>query len=261
MATLGTHLWTPTRGRSTLTSAARTAATELSHSEDRVLTLDQWLDRWLGRCETRGLRPSTIDSYRTILRLHVGESLRTAAMTAVTPDDLNLLYRRLLASGRRNGNGGLSARTVRYLHTILNRALADAVRAGCLPSNPAALADPPSARAARARVYPVWSPEELSRFLTVAKNDTFYLVFHLAAATGLRRGELLGLRWVDVDAEAKVLHVVQTVIEVGHEPRIMPPKTDTSRRLVALDARTADLFAGRRAGFPRRRVEWRRRLP
>jgi integrase len=182
-----------------------------------------------------------------MLRLHVGADLATTKLSRITASELNGLYGRLLRQGRRDGGGGLSPRTVRYLHTILNKALSDAFRAGHILANPGAAADPPSPRATRAPVFPVWSPAELARFLESAKEDPHYIAFHLAAATGLRRGELLGLRWCDIDASTGELHVVQTVIEVGHEARISPPKTERSRRLVALDAKTCELLAHHRA--------------
>jgi integrase len=181
-----------------------------------------------------------------MLRLHVRDDLGTKELESVTAHDLNQLYGHLLREGRRDGGGGLSARTVRYMHTILNRAFSDAVRAGHLVVNPGAAADPPSPRASRAPVFPVWSPAELARFLESAKHDPHYVAFHVAAATGLRRGELLGLRWCDIDDVARQLHVVQTVVEVAHEARISPPKTERSRRLVALDARTCELLAQHR---------------
>ena len=86
-----------------------------------------------------------------------------------------------------------------------------------------------------------------ARFLESAKHDPHHVAFHLAAATGLRRGELLGLRWCDINEAAGQLHVVQTVVEVAHEARISPPKTERSRRLVALDRKTTELLARRRA--------------
>jgi integrase len=75
------------------------------------------------------------------------------------------------------------------------------------------------------------------------KDDPHYLAFHLAATTGLRRGELLGLRWCDVDCSSRQLRVVQALIEVGHELTISMPKTERSRRVVALDAKTTELLA------------------
>jgi integrase len=177
----------------------------------------------------------------------VDDALGELALAELNADALNILYARLLREGRRDGRGGLSPRTVRYLHTLLNRACVDAIRGGHLVSNPAAAADPPSPRAARAPIFPVWSPSELARFLEAAKDDPLYAAFHLAASTGLRRGELLGLRWCDLDLEARELHVVQAVVEVDHEPQIGPPKTERSRRLVALDKETVDVLERHRA--------------
>lgn len=208
--------------------------------------VDQWLDEWLERCADRGLRPTTVASYRTMVRLHAIDELGQMPISRLRAADLNQLYARLLRNGRRDRGGPLSARTVRYLHTILNRSLADAVRAGEISVNPAQAADPPSARAAKPRVFPVWTPQELSRFLRSAREDAHYVAFRLLAATGLRRGELLGLRWADVDPDCRQLHVVQAVVEVDHEARISVPKTERSRRAVALDASTADILARHR---------------
>jgi integrase len=187
-----------------------------------------------------------------MLNLHVGDALAARTLGSITAHDLNELYVRLLREGRRDGRGGLSARTVRYLHTILNKAFSDAVRAGQIPINPGEAADPPSPRATRSPVFPVWSPAELARFLESAKGDPRYVAFHLAAATGLRRGELLGLRWCDIDEAAGELHVVQAVVEVDHQAQISPPKTERSRRLVALDSKTCELLARHRAAVAAR---------
>jgi integrase len=213
------------------------------------LRFGEWLDEWLELCERRGLRPATVESYRVMVGLHVDDDLAGTVLSRVTSASLNKLYAQRLKSGRRHGrrSDGLSPRTVRYPHTILNRAFVDAVCHGHIAANPAAAADPPSVRARRAPVFPVWSPAELTRFLAAAKCDANYVAFHVAATTGLRRGELLGLRWCDIDEHAGQLHVVQSLVEVGHKPRIMPPKTDRSRRVVALDRATVDLLARHRA--------------
>jgi integrase len=249
-ATNSAFLWTVSTRTSTTSKQSLTkqaAREETQQPLPSVLTVGQWLDEWLELCTRRGLRPSTVASYETMLRLHVGGTLAATTLASVTARNLNELYGRLLREGRRDGGGGLSARTVRYLHTLLNKAFSDAIRAGHLLVNPGTAADPPSTRATRAPVFPVWSPAELALFLESAKSDSNYVAFHLAAATGLRRGELLGLRWCDIDDAAGELHVVQTVVEVAHEVRISAPKTERSRRLVALDARTCGLLARHRA--------------
>lgn len=198
-------------------------------------TLDDYLHEWLELCEARGLRPATIASYRATLQLHVSSELRRTALVRVTPQSVNEMYSYLLESGRKNGSGGLSARSVRYVHALLRKAYADAVRLGYVERNPIALADPPTLKAARARVRHPWTPEELRAFLSAAKADPLFPAYHLAAFTGMRRGEVLGLRWCDVDFEGRQLQVVQTVIEAGHEPTLGEPKSDRSRRVIALD--------------------------
>jgi integrase len=193
-------------------------------------------------CRVRGLRPTTVEGYRRVLDFYVPRSLREAVLGDVSPQQLNALYAQLLTSGRHQGPGGLSARTVRYVHTALRRALGDAVRRGLIETNPADAADPPSRRASRARVFPIWTPAELRQFLAVSKSDPWYPALHLAASTGLRRGELLGLRWVDLDLEAAELQVVQAVVQVGWEPEVSGPKTPNSRRRVALDRLTVGVL-------------------
>lgn len=237
--------WNANGGRSTWGGGG---APEFRERRDpRGLRLADWLDEWLERCASRGLRASTVASYRTMVRLHAIDELGDVPIARLRPTDLNRLYARLLRNGRRDSGGALSHRTVRYLHTILNRSLADAVRVGHISTNPAQAADPPSAKAAKPRVFPVWTPEELARFLKSAKDDPHYVAFRLLSATGLRRGELLGLRWSDVDCDSRELRVVQAVVEVDHEARISPPKTERSRRVVALDASTAEILARHRA--------------
>jgi integrase len=246
-ATNGAYLWRVRPGRSTsITPSPRQATASsdgIADTQRPVPTFADWLKEWLNMCAHRGLRASTVASYRTMIGLHVDDVFGAKRLTEIGGGDLNDLYARMLTQGRRHGSGGLAPRTVRYLHTILNKSLADAVRAGHLAVNPGVAADPPSPRAARAQVFPIWSPAELAQFLESANEDPCYVAFYVAATTGLRRGELLGLRWCDVDHDARVLHVVQAVVEVGHEPRITPPKTERSRRLVALDVRTAELLA------------------
>jgi integrase len=205
-------------------------------------TLGEWLEEWLGLCQLRGLRPTTIEGYRRVLTLYVPLKLRAALLNDLQPRQLNALYRELLMNGRRDGSGGLSPRTVRYVHTAVRKALADAVRYGVIDRNAAQAADPPSRRASRARVFPTWTPAELRTFLATSKADGWYAAFHLAASTGLRRGELLGLRWGDVDLEAGELQVVQTVVQVAWKPELSGPKTPSGRRRVALDRDTVDVL-------------------
>jgi Phage integrase, N-terminal SAM-like domain/Arm DNA-binding domain len=121
-----------------------------SHVETSKATLGDFLrEDWLPSLSARGLRPTTLASYGMQIENHVLPRLGSVPLQRLTPTDLNRMYAEMLAGGRIVGQGGLSAKSVRYVHTILRRALADAVRWGRATRNPADLADPPKASAAR----------------------------------------------------------------------------------------------------------------
>jgi integrase len=177
-----------------------------------------------------------------MVALYVPDWLKQTRTDLVTPAQLDALYEELLAHGRRDGQGGLSPRTVRYVHTVLRLALSRAWRHGLTATNPALAAEPPSARAAQSHAFTVWSPLELRRFLAAARHHPHYAAFHLAASTGLRRGELLGLRWTDLNLDQAYLQVIQNVVRVGSSVLVQTPKSSSSRRRVDLDRQTVDVL-------------------
>jgi integrase len=152
---------------------------------------------------------------------------------------LNGLYAALLADGKQsNGGGGLSPRSVRYVHTIVHRALKDAVRWGRIARNPADAADPPRAAATSRPTMTTWTAPEVRAFLEHTADHRLHAAFVVLATTGMRRGECLGLRWTDLDLDGKRASIVQTVIAVNHEVRFGSPKTARGRRTVVLDSGT-----------------------
>ncbi len=200
-------------------------------------TLGHFIPVWLKAIE-KTIRPATLHSYERNLRLHVVPRIGTLPLVKIDAGVLNGLYSDLLTDGRKDGRGGLSPRTVRYIHTILHRALKDAVRWHRLLRNPADAADPPRAAANASPEIITWEAADLRRFLEAAKADRLCPVFVVIATTGMRRGEALGLRWADVDLEEGRAAIRQTVIAVNHEVQISTPKTAKSRRSVALDRGT-----------------------
>lgn len=137
------------------------------------------------------------------------------------------MYADLLKSGSRTGKA-LAPKTVRHVHTTLRKALRDAVGARHIPFNPAANAKAP--RVSSTKDPDVWSAEELRTFLGLVSGSRLEALWILAASTGMRRGELLGLPWRDVDLDAGDLAVRQTRVAYGKLTVTKEPKTPTSRR-------------------------------
>ena len=189
------------------------------------------------------VRPSTWTAYRMLCETHIIPALGTVPLQRLSAAMLNKLYADLLADGRRNGKGGLSPRTVQYVHVTAHKALADAVRWQLIPRNVADQATPPRPQAKEPKA---WSADVLRSFLAHVEGDRLYAAYLLAATTGLRRGEVLGLRWRDVDMAGGRLAVVQTLLQVCNEVAFGTPKTAKGRRSVALDERTVSVLKAHR---------------
>lgn len=202
-------------------------------------------DEWLPAIRPT-IKHSTWDSYRRNLMGHVLPQLGQVPLSKITPRDLNALYAELL--------NRLSTKTVRYDHTIIHRALKDAVRWGKITRNPADLSDPP--RVTKRTEMTAWSRESLVQFLGYVRADRLYPLYLLAATTGMRRGELLGLRWVDLDLEARRLSVRQTLVSVAYEMSFSEPKTERSRRTLHLDVATLDGLLAHRDRQYEDKLKW-----
>jgi integrase len=208
-----------------LQDAIRTAEAGLPIPDERS-TVGTYLEGWLASQKPPALRPSTWTAYRFHLR-HAAP-MADIRLARLAPADLERLYRQLLDGD--DGHEPLSPTTVHHLHRILHRALGQAVRQGILARNVAALVDGP--RIARHEMRTL-SPEEVRRFLRAAVDDRLDALYVLAVTTGLRRGELLALRWSDIDLVARTLAVRGTLQREGGLSRT-EPKTPRSRRRVEL---------------------------
>jgi integrase len=209
-------------------------------SPERITVAEYLTDRWLP-LRRRQVRHSTYRSHVAITRLHVVPYIGNVPLHRLTPDDLDRLYDVLLTRGRRNGaGGGLSPKMVRNVHNMLSKALADACRKGTVQRNVATLADPP--KPGRDAAVRVWSAEQLRQFLDEIADQRLASAFYLAANTGMRRGEVLGLAWRDVDLDAARLSVRQAAITVEYEVSFADVKTTTARRTIDLDDRTVEVL-------------------
>jgi integrase len=233
---------------------AQAALTELLASVDAGtfvvpsrLTVARYLGAWLDGRVAAGLRPSTVAGYRQRVECYVVPRIGAVPLQALSALDLDRFYAALASDGGRDG-GALSLSTVRAVHAVISKALADAERQGLVTRSVARLASPPRTSATRAPEMTVWTPGELASFLGMVEGHRYGPLVRTAAMTGLRRSELAGLRWVDVDLDAAVLSVRQSVQLVDGCIVTGDVKTTRSRRRVDLDAGTvAVLRAHRRA--------------
>ena len=187
--------------------------------------LDQFLVRWLEDVACPSLRPRTYTRYREILMCHAIPALGNRPLARITPQDLQRLYSRKLQEG-------LAARTVGKLHVVLHRALQDAVRWGLVGRNVCDAVRPPKVHPREMRAL---SADESRQFLAAAQGDPLEALYTLAVTTGLRQGELLGLKWQDVDLEAGQLQVRRTIARVNGQGFVeQEPKSARSRRSIAL---------------------------
>jgi len=226
-----------------------------SFVEPSALTLAEWVrEHWFPTVQSR-VKPSTFDSYRRNLELHVLNKLGGQQLRQLSPTMLNRLYADLLSGGHRKTDGGLSAKTVRYIHTIIHKALADAVDADMVATNVAARSKPPRPRATTPSEIGFWEPHELRAFLESVRGHRLKAAWRVAAMTGMRRGEVLGLRWRDIDLDAARISVRQALVSVAYEVIVSTPKTHQART-IDLDPDTVDQLRAHRLSQEQEREEW-----
>jgi len=203
---------------------AETLATHLATERMRdrearrsSLTLGAYLtQRWLPS-NRAALRPSTWASYRSNVERHVVRAIGRVPLRHLRPDHFEHLYANLLAEGNAARPGGLDGKTVLEIHMVLRRALGDAVRRGMILSNPAAVARAPKRRPLASTVQRAWNAQQLRAFLDLTADHRLHSALWVSANTGMRRGELLGLRWGDVELGAARLSVNRALVAVGYE--------------------------------------------
>jgi integrase len=202
-----------------------------SYIKPKRITVGEWLGNWLNGYVTTNCGIRTAQSYQSEVRRHLIPALGAIPLTQLQPQHLQNYYARALSEGRVDRKGGLSARTVQYHHRILSEALTHAVKMGLLVRNVAEVADPPHPER---RNMATLSPEDIPQFLESARKTPYYVLFYTALYTGMRLGELLGLRWCDVDLDMASLSVVQALYKRSRVCKMGKPKSSHSRRQIAL---------------------------
>jgi integrase len=210
-----------------------------------TVTVSEYLEQWLAVSEST-LRPATHRRYRDLVRLHLAPVLGQIKLGRLSALDIQRLHADRLAAG-------LSPSSVYHLHYVLHRALAQAVKWDLVARNVTELVDAPR------RVTPdvvTWNASQAAAFLTAGDKTDLAAFWRLAVLTGMRRGEMLGLKWEDVDFERGVLSVRRTLSRgKGGAWELGKPKTKAGRRAIALPGSVVDALKRHRIRHLERRLE------
>ena len=232
---------------------AETALAEALAREDagvaevHGLTVGAYLCQWLqGK---RSLRPKTVDGYRFDIDRYLVPAIGAMRLADLRPHHVDQMYGDLMSLADRPATPS----TIRHLHTTLRSALNTAVKRRLIPWNPALHVELPEESR---RPTTVWTPDQLQRFLESVADHRLFALFRLVATAGLRRGEALGLHWVDVDLEGAAFTVRWQLVDAGGGPQLGPPKTKTGARVVTIDQVTVSVLRRHREAQQAERHAW-----
>jgi len=207
----------------TSTKYERNAGTPMKLEADRM-TFGVYLDRWLRDVVKGSVARHTYKDYEGKVRLHLQPTLGRVRLKDLTSGHLQALY-------RQKAEDGLSPRTVEYIHSTARKALAKAEEWDLVRKNVARYARPPAKEHKEHRTLTV---PQSKAFFAAAAEDRLEALYVLALTTGLRRGELLGLKWADIDLEKTTLSVSRSMDTLYGPPEEKAPKRESSRRTVVL---------------------------
>lgn len=192
-----------------------------SYIEPSRITVGEWLDTWLNDYKKIDLRLTTWESYEVMARVHIKPVLGALPLQDLRPEHLQKLYSDKLKEGK-------SSRTVRYIHQVMHGALDQAIKNKLISGqNVSELTTLPSLEQRQVRAM---TPEEQTNFLQHIKDHRLGAAFLVLIGTGMRRGELLGLRWSDVDLNEGIINVRQGVVWTREGIQFNDPKTKKSKR-------------------------------
>ena len=227
-----------------------TSAANGGYVDPSKISVAEFIDRWVSDWARGHLSPKTLERYKELLNAHVRPHLGSKKLQKIKPCDLASFYSELTQSGRigrsgPNAGAGLAPVTVAYIHRILHRAFGHAVTWGLIAFNPAASVEPP--RAQRKEIS-ILTADQVRDVLTKLRGCSMYLLAAVGLATGMRRGELLALRWKDVDLDNQKLTISRSLEQTNSGLRFKSPKTKHGRRSISVaPSIVAELRAHRRA--------------
>ena len=203
-----------------------------------------WLDFWYQNFCKLTLRAITKVGYENCIYKHIIPEIGQISLNALTQNDLQQFYARLKKQGRlqpsEKKGKSVSDRMVRSCHAICRASLEKAILEGLITKNPSLGCKLPSKKG---REMQILSPSELGRFLARAKEEDYYEMFLLELSTGMRRGEILGLKWSDLNLTNGSLRIARQVVAAGSQTPVQAPKTKNSIRTIILPPYMVELLA------------------
>lgn len=205
----------------------------------------QWLDTWMENYAMLQVRPSSHKTYQGFIENHIKPTLGDIPLEKLTAMDLQRLYKYLLESGRvectesRNKPKGLSVKTVRNINQMISSALNCAVEQHLILSNPTKGCVLPKLEKKEMKILP---PESLGTFFKEARRSGVFELYYIDLATGFRRGELLGLKWTDIDLNKGIIHVRRQILRQNGKVVEAPLKTKNSYRNIAIGSDTIEVL-------------------
>ncbi len=210
-------------------------------------TVGQWLDTWMENYAKLQVRPSSHKIYQGFIENHIKPALGDIPLEKLTAMNLQRLYKHLLENGRvecmesRSKPKGLSVKTVRNINQMISSTLNCAVEQRLIPANPTKGCVLPKLERKEMKILP---PESLGTFFEEARRSGVFELYYIDLATGLRRGELLGLKWSDVDLDKGIIHIRRQVLRQDGKVVEAPLKTKNSCRNIAIGAETIEVLKG-----------------
>ena len=199
--------------------------------DTKKIKFGEYLDYWLKEYCYNNLSINTIEGYEQYIEKHIKPSLGNIELEKLKPLQLQSFYSDKLNNGKINGKGGLSKQTVRTIHRIIHKALAQAVKWQLIIRNVADCVEPPKPKKYEAKFL---NDEQTNLLIEKVKTSDIYIPVIIAIYTGMRRGEVLGLTWQNVNFEKKYIKVVQELSSTKQGLKILPPKTTKSIRNIAI---------------------------
>ena len=202
-------------------------------------TVGQWMDVWYEYYAKIKVRPSSHKTYEGYIKNHIKPSIGSIPLTKLTTLDLQRLYQKLLTEGRvdrleaQNQPKGLSPKTVRNINQVISSAMHLAIQQHLIAQDPT---DGCALPKTEHREMQTLSADQLAAFLLEAKHSGVFEMYYIELATGLRRGELLGLKWEDIGFDNRTLRVRRQVGRINGEVREAPLKTKNAYRTISLGA-------------------------